>query len=860
MGLFNIVLEGVLNEVRAEDAYSKFYSSMPREDFDRITGGEENIDKFIQFFLNCVRDGKSTVDEAVEAINAFKGADQLVKQKIKNKVSNGEYEEAAEVTYDVGYLSSGGAVLSRKKFAKDGYIKLGENERWLCTCTTNYCANNHYYGNSHWCTASDRMGRYDGFNYFRNYGPDCQCALIQFKWKGKVIPTPSDISVSSDRLMPSDEFFDRENGFIGEAIPEKYQMFQLQINEYLNIRQLCDWADCSMDERLLQKFVGEKMFGVVDEEKVKFCINKSKEQYDIETKYQESIYKLLQLKKEKKRKAYESKKSRLMDECEEYNRQKRIYIGGIWKEFLNEKLYENPDILMYMYNRDIKNTIDKNSDDVFKKTKYAKIIGNTKVKDGLYSFVIGPSKGMFKDVSEFHTDNGDVDCKIVEMPANTLALRQTIVIFVNIIDGGTRCIPNELGVFGPYDTKVYATIVEPFIPSSISSDRFVSIGYDMDSFIIDTANKNTFQIDFSPLIFCYGPNKFMFFDQDELRDFDFVIYDETTGKARHKTAEEPGAYLPYSGRYIVFNRDGWDYQIIGWNDESGNFIKSKIDTTELIDEIQTGRGGKQLRLRFRDDRYNLLDVGGELVFGFNGDNAWVEDGVCLLRYDDYDNPKYKNRRSPLVHRGYGIESILQRNIDGSYEKYDLDGPNSYQHEKCDKYGRTEKDLVGDRNLKAWQDAGGYSPEVKAQMDKMWADRKEPADSDGSEAMKAWNDNERGLDKRAPGVWGDRPFDFNNITDGMWDLTDFKDKKDDPNWGGYADLIDPTWAQRDETSPERKRGYFYRIGKQGQPLDQPWYSEDEVPANLSDRPVPHGQIYENYKSLISLMNRMGLLED
>ena len=110
MGLFNIVLEGVLNEVRAEDAYSKFYSSMPREDFDRITGGEENIDKFIQFFLNCVRDGKSTVDEAVEAINAFKGADQLVKQKIKNKLSNGEYEEAAEVTYDVNYLSSGGAV------------------------------------------------------------------------------------------------------------------------------------------------------------------------------------------------------------------------------------------------------------------------------------------------------------------------------------------------------------------------------------------------------------------------------------------------------------------------------------------------------------------------------------------------------------------------------------------------------------------------------------------------------------------------------------------------------------------------------------------------------------------------------
>ena len=79
MGLFNLIFESVINEIRSEDAYARFYNSIPKDVYDAITGGQENIDKFIQFFLNCVRDKKSSADEAVEAINAFKEADQLVK-------------------------------------------------------------------------------------------------------------------------------------------------------------------------------------------------------------------------------------------------------------------------------------------------------------------------------------------------------------------------------------------------------------------------------------------------------------------------------------------------------------------------------------------------------------------------------------------------------------------------------------------------------------------------------------------------------------------------------------------------------------------------------------------------------------
>ena len=58
----------------------------------------------------------------------------------------------------------------------------------------------------------------------------------------------------------------------------------------------------------------------------------------------------------------------------------------------------------------------------------------------------------------------------------------------------------------------------------------------------------------------------------------------------------------------------------------------------------------------------------------------------------------------------------------------------------------------------------------------------------------------------------------------------------------------------------RRNPWYRIGKDGKPLDQPWYDEDEIPANLSDRVVRENKIKKEYNNMISIMERMGLIED
>ena len=55
----------------------------------------------------------------------------------------------------------------------------------------------------------------------------------------------------------------------------------------------------------------------------------------------------------------------------------------------------------------------------------------------------------------------------------------------------------------------------------------------------------------------------------------------------------------------------------------------------------------------------------------------------------------------------------------------------------------------------------------------------------------------------------------------------------------------------------RKNPWYRIGKDGKPLDQPWYDEDEIPANLSDRVIHRNRVNEEFNKMKSIWDRMGL---
>ena len=844
MSLFNRICEGIITEIRAEDAYNRFYSSIPREDFDKIVGGEENIDKFIQFFLNCVRDEKATADEAAEAIAAYRGADQLVKQNVKNKVVSGEYEDVDDVLNDINYFSNGGGVVSKKSFAKKGYIKLAENDKWIATCTANYLANNHYYGNSHWCTASDRMGRYDGYRYFLDYTVIHDAALIQFKWKGEVI---TDTGVSGKR--PDSGYLGYRSGFIGDKLPERFAQFQVEVQSNLNLRQMCDNHDYGIDLDGLKEFVGEDMCSVLeDSEKIKFCVKTTKDMYQVEKDYQDNIEKSLERKRKRMEEALNRKTEALYNETRQFTAEKTQLVKAKWEEFVGKQIYKDKNFIKVMFDRDLVHkegfTEKSLSENYYAYARKNILLGFGKK----LCIALHPVIGEIKTVERFTNDRGFADVRIKTTVSNTLAVRSSICVVYDY-DGGEISFDKVLSESDKFVNDVYLVSCLDISDESVAH-RFCLIhnASDDTNEVYDCRTGSIFSINFVPTVFRIADDYIIFFEERSDYTLKYALYNEQNGEIKPREENDFLAYrVPYQSA-VSFFKDGCDYQVVYYPKEKLNGVK--LYTKDKIENFYDSSNDNIRGLSFVGGGMNAFFAdSGQMVFGFNGDNITVEaDGECALSYKWFEKTRPNGNYFRECHR-----MKIFRHADGTYEK--TDNNNGWEEKHlipCDKYGRTERDIISDKNLEAWQKAGGYSPEVKAQMDKMWADRN-GKDSDGSEAMKAWNDDDRMLDKNYKGALG-WPFDMSN-PELRNQLAKIQKVEDDPRWRGYMDLTDPV----DGSKERKEKRPFIRIGKNGQPLDQPWYDEDEVPANLSDRPVPHGRVYEQYNTLISLMDRMGLLD-
>ena len=326
MSLFSKICEGIITEVNASQAYERFYSMIPREEYDEIIGGETNIDKFVQFFLNAVRDDKYPPKRAAVVLDYFRKADPLIRQNIRNSFNAGEYDTPDEIAIDIEYLEKGG-VVNKNKFAKEGLIVLAKDENWTITCTTNYLANTHYFGNTSWCTASDRAGRYDGYEMFRRYTEHGNELLIQ-----AASNTDKNEMYQMEIARPSRKLSDYDDP------------------DGCFFSQVCDKADNSITGAKVVKRVGKILEDVLnDSEKMMFCLKKEQEQLEPEQKYQEKQDKIIKIKKEKREKAINEKRRKLTAEADEKNREINTDMEPYWNEVVSQKLYENTEFLTKVF-------------------------------------------------------------------------------------------------------------------------------------------------------------------------------------------------------------------------------------------------------------------------------------------------------------------------------------------------------------------------------------------------------------------------------------------------------------------------------------------------------------------------------
>lgn len=870
------IYESIINEIGADDAYKRFYSSIPREDYDEILNGDPAPDKFMQFMLNCVRDGKSTKEDAIEAISAYKNADELVRQKVLNKFRSGEYEDALDVASDVKYLSGGGAVLSKKKFAKEGLIKLKENERWIATCTINYAANNHYFGDSHWCTASDREGRWDGYEMYRDYSGGNN-VLIQFKWKGKVLPPPP-----KDGPEPLDDNYesvqyDDKLGYVGDSISYDDSAYQVQVGLYygqVDIGQICDFSDNSSSIHTLKQIIGEDMYSVLeDKDMLDKLIEMKRKMYEKETEYQQSISDLIQRKKERRHREMQEKYDRLRAEADAFNDQKRAYVIQKWDEFINAAMYEDPEVLSTLIKRDVDSEFEEETDEGLEKTNFAYVMQiEIPYSRELIIMELVPILGVVKyidmddDTEDYFIRTTFTHERIDGKSIVVIARRDGSDVMKAVVphEGSTVHMKELVGNGGNRHSRFFQiyTIIEN--------------NWDEGEGILFDAEKKKF-INFKGVSFyeyvSLGEGKLLFFRQagryGNIDSKDYMIYDEESGNIRMSTENDPLIYTFSYGGGVVFYRKEDRFQTAYWPSSGIYNLKIPVsarsrgeDDMKTIKQLEVAsdlpREGDVIGVVFGND-YNssmtnaILYGKSEFLFGMIG------------KYVSVSNP----RRVSMVYIDKS-DSKWTNNIiiydDGEYSKVSKE--DSSKTVPCDKFGMSESERIAKKNYEDWVANGGHSPEAKAQMDKMWADRENDknGENDGA-AFRDWNDNDRMIDKeKAGGLKYSKDYPWNKS------LQSFDD---DDNWRGYMypkdevgfrdsvnrAIRDPNYGidmlAKGEVPDYVRKNPWYRIGRDGKPIDQPWYDEDEIPANLSDRVVREHKINEGLNKMRSIWDRMGL---
>lgn len=169
----------LLKEISANDAYTRFYADkIPEEQYRKVMTGAPTMTKLHKRVLDII--ALTGWDEEMVTYlvklwttgsNDAKAyaIDMMPDSKLSNTPnSDGRSWNAVQM---VNFLKR---TLNMRTHTEGGFVKNGlytilSNDDVLITCTTSYAASTKYYGDSHWCTASDLGGKFNGFKMFGDY-------------------------------------------------------------------------------------------------------------------------------------------------------------------------------------------------------------------------------------------------------------------------------------------------------------------------------------------------------------------------------------------------------------------------------------------------------------------------------------------------------------------------------------------------------------------------------------------------------------------------------------------------------------------------------------------------------------------
>lgn len=213
----HMMTEGLaLNEISTTDAYNRFYSDgknfIHQDIYNSLMNGTDTMTPFHKALLDMFLQRKVGANTLALAGDTWRSVSPEAKQYLVNMVSNDRERLTANNGMMVYFLTKVRQMKSHTEnsFYSRGLEVLFENEGVRVTTTKSYTASAKEYGASHWCTASDRYGEYDGFDMFMRYSTD-RSFLVQFICKKDINESFQVQYRSFDNAFDSDTVCDWED-------------------------------------------------------------------------------------------------------------------------------------------------------------------------------------------------------------------------------------------------------------------------------------------------------------------------------------------------------------------------------------------------------------------------------------------------------------------------------------------------------------------------------------------------------------------------------------------------------------------------------------------------------------------------
>lgn len=329
--MFKYITESVLNEISAEDAYNKFYSNIPKNTFDTILnayGGK--FDAVIKFIFNNIRDYEDSFmirDNALKFIKLYKSSENNVRMEFLKRFKEGQYEDIADAINGINEIQKEG-VSTAKTRQNEGYVELFNNSKYLLSATLTYEANQHFYGHTTWCTASDRFGRYDGWYFFLAYVFD-----VDYVREDSVYDNLGTSKYPLKCVLV--QFVDKE----------KNKTYQAQLFNNGAYGQICDEKDESIEKDDFLNNIMPKDFMWLLRKKINVLMELEEKCFSTEYKYQTSRNEYIELKREMKEERNRIRQSQMFKELEEEGQIKVSYVQTRFDKIKNSELLLNTEFV-----------------------------------------------------------------------------------------------------------------------------------------------------------------------------------------------------------------------------------------------------------------------------------------------------------------------------------------------------------------------------------------------------------------------------------------------------------------------------------------------------------------------------------